>query len=120
MTGAKNPQMIYTSVPQIFETIDETRERIYRRAESLSDDELNARPGPDAWSAAEIIEHLMIIEGRLLGMMKIMLTKAERAAAERSASTAGMQPFSLAEFIERARKEKYTAPEAVRPTGKEN
>jgi uncharacterized damage-inducible protein DinB len=112
--------MMYTSIPQIFETIDETRERIYQRAESLSEDELNARPDRDAWSIAEIIEHLAVIEGRLLGMMKMMLTKAEGASAPDGAEASRMQPFSMEQFTERARKEKYIAPESVQPSGKES
>ena len=111
--------MIYTSVPQIYETIDRTRERIYRRAEGLSDEQLNARPNPHAWSVAEIIEHLTMIEGRLLGMMKMLLTKAEAASAPVNTAAVEMKPFSLDQFVERARNEKYTAPESAHPSGKE-
>jgi hypothetical protein len=111
--------MNYTSVPQIFEVIDETRARLYRRVEGLSDEQATARPRPDSWTAAEIVEHLALIEGRLLQMMTMMLTKAESAGAARGASEpARMEPFSLDQFIERSRDEKYTAPEAVNPSGK--
>ena len=111
--------MIYTSVPQIFETIDETRERIYKQAEGLNDEQLNARLNAGAWSVAEIIEHLTLIEGRLLGMMKIMLKKAEGASARVGAAPVEMKPFSLEQFVERARAEKYTAPDSAHPSGKE-
>src|SRR4051812_22524120 len=111
--------MMYTSVPHIFETIDSTRERIYKRAEDLNDDELHARPNPDAWSVAEIIEHLTLIEGRLLGMMKMMLVKAEGASPASNAAPIEMKPFSLEQYVERARREKYSAPESVHPSGKE-
>lgn len=109
--------MDYTSVPQIFETIDGTRERLYNRVEGLTDEQANAQPNPDAWSVASIIEHLTIMEDRLLRMMKVMLTKAEGAAAESNGGTVGIKSFSLDQFIERSRNEKYTAPEAVRPSG---
>jgi len=112
--------MMYTSVPQIFETIDATRERLYKRAEGLNDEQLNARPDVGAWSVAEIIEHLTLIEDRLLGMMKIMLRKAEDASAPLDTASVEMKPFSLAQFVERARQEKYTAPESAHPSGKEN
>jgi len=69
--------MIYTSVADIYKAIDETRERIYRRVESLNDEQANARPDANAWSATEIVEHLTIMEERLVRMMKVMLTKAE-------------------------------------------
>jgi DinB superfamily len=109
--------MNYTSVPQIFEVIDETRVRLYQLVEGLSDEQARARPLPDAWTATEIIEHLAIIEGRLLKMMTMMLTKAESAGAGKKDAPVEIEPFSLDEFIERSLNEKYTAPEAVRPSG---
>jgi hypothetical protein len=109
--------MNYTSVPQIFEVIDATREKIYRRVEGLSDEQAMARPNPDAWTATEIIEHLALIEGRLLQMMTMMLTKAESAGAGKKDAPVEIEPFTLDDFIERSRNEKYTAPEAVRPSG---
>lgn len=111
--------MMYTSVPQIIETIDETRERVYRRAAGLSDEQLQARQDSDAWSVAEIIEHMAIIENRLLGLFKVMLTKAESAKAEANGSPVEMRPFSLEHFVERARREKYSAPESALPSGRE-
>lgn len=109
--------MNYTSVPQIFEAIDETRAKLYRLVEGLSDEQARARPQPNAWTATEIIEHLALIEGRLLQMMTMMLTKAESAGAGKKDSPVEIEPFSFDEFIERSRNEKYTAPEAVNPSG---
>lgn len=111
--------MTYTSVAQIIEHIDETRERLYRRVEGLTDEQATARPDPNAWTPAEIVEHLSIIEDRLLRMMTMMLTKAE-SASERGAAVAApveMKPFTLDEYIGRARGQKFTAPEPLRPTG---
>lgn len=110
--------MTYTSVEQIFGEIDETRERLCRRVESLSDEEATTRPGPEAWTISQVVEHLAKIEDRLLRMMTMMMTKAEGAAAGRDESApVEMKPFSLDALIERSRREKYTAPEAVAPGG---
>jgi uncharacterized damage-inducible protein DinB len=112
--------MEYTSVAQIFETIDKTRERLYKRVESLTDTQANAHPGENAWSITDIIEHLMILENRLAQMMKMMLTKAEGASKGKSDGAIKIKPFSLDQFIERSQREKYVAPEAVRPSGAAN
>lgn len=112
--------MIYTSVPQIFQAIDKTRERIFKRVEELSDEQLNSRTAPNAWSVTEIVEHLAKIEAGLLRIMRVMLTKAESVSQTSNGSHIEIKPFSLNEFIERARKEKYTAPESVSPSGKGN
>jgi hypothetical protein len=109
--------MIYTSVAQIYEAIDETRGRVYSAVEGLNEEQANIRPNPTAWSATDIIEHLTIMEDRLLRMMKVLLTKAESSSTPSNGTTVEMKPFSLDEFIVRARNEKYVAPEAVRPSG---
>ncbi len=109
--------MNYTSVPQIFEVIDETRARLYRQFEGLSDEQATARSNPSAWTPAQVVEHLALIEGRLLQMMTMMLTKAENAGAGSKGAPVEIESFSLDEFIERARDQRYEAPEAVRPSG---
>lgn len=109
--------MIYTSVAHIFEKIDQTRDRLYSTVRELTPEQRTSRPAPDRWSATEIVEHLAIMEDRLGRMMKVMLTKAESLSTPLSEVPFSMEPFSLDQFIERARDEKFTAPEAVRPTG---
>jgi hypothetical protein len=109
--------MAYQSVAEIFETIDETRERLYNRVEGLSPAQEKFRPTPDAWSIAEIVEHLSIMEKRLSSLMKMMLMKAESAGGEAGEVGQGFRPFSLDQHIERSLKEKYIAPETVRPSG---
>lgn len=108
--------MTYTSVAQIIEEIDRTRERLYRRVEGLTEEQAARRSTPQAWTPAEIVEHLSLIEGRLLQMMTMMLMKAERAGANAAASVE-FKPFTLDEYIERGRGQKFVAPEAVAPSG---
>src|SRR5262249_44900531 len=101
----------------IYKAIDEQRERIYKRVESLNEEQANARPDVNTWSATEVVEHLTIMEDRLVRMMKVMLTKAEGASAKSDRTMVEIRPFSLDELVERSRNEKYVAPEAVRPIG---
>ncbi|MCA1556948.1 MAG: DinB family protein [Acidobacteria bacterium] len=108
--------MIYNSLSEIFDSMDETRARLRERLETLSDAELNARPSADAWSAAEIAEHLAIIEERLSKLFPVMLTKAEAGGLERDAARP-FQPVSVEKIVERSKREKYTSPEMARPTG---
>ncbi|MDT5061872.1 MAG: hypothetical protein QOH63_2331 [Acidobacteriota bacterium] len=109
--------MNYTSVAHIFETIDETRERLYQRVEGLTDEQANAHPSENAWSVTDIMEHLTIMEDRLARMMKVMLAKAEGASTKSNGGAIEIKPFSLDQLIERSQAEKYVAPEAVRPSG---
>jgi uncharacterized damage-inducible protein DinB len=110
-------QMIYQSVAEIYDSIDETRGRLTERLAGLSATQQNFRPSSGGWSIAEIVEHLAIMEERLLGLMTLMVKKAESAAPE---STDAARPFnavSLDQFAERSRQEKFIAPETVQPSG---
>lgn len=109
--------MTYNSLSEIFDSMDETRARLRARLEEIAgahDESL--RPSPEAWSVAEIAEHLAIIEERLSKLFPVILTKAEAGGLHRSAEQP-FQPVSVAQMIERSKLEKYTAPETARPTG---
>lgn len=108
--------MAYHSVAEILETIDETRTRVGKRVEGLTPEQEKFRPSPDAWSIAEIVEHLSIIEAQLSKLFAMMVRKAEAAGATQAAGSS-FRPVDLNHFIERSMKEKYTAPETVRPRG---
>lgn len=122
--------MTYNSVAEILDSIDETRAQIFRRLDGLNAAQENFRPAPEAWSIAEIVEHLSIIEGQMVQLIGMMLKKTEAAAAE-AATAAGathaaatgqatalsFAPVSIDEFAEQSKKQKYTAPQTVRPSG---
>jgi hypothetical protein len=105
----------YNSVAEIYEDIDRARARLVGAVESLTAEQQAFRPSPDRWTVAEIIEHLSITERRLARMLGVLLGKLDGEAAREDGSP--FAPVSLAEFLERARAEKYTAPEEIRPTG---
>ena len=108
--------MIYNSLSEIFDSIDETRARLRARLERISGEQESLRPSPDAWSVAEIAEHLAIIEERLSKLFPVMVTKAEGGGLVRGAAQP-FRPISVEQIIERSKREKYTAPEMAQPTG---
>lgn len=111
--------MIYRSVADIFAAIDDKRARLEAGVAGLNEAEENFRPAPEAWSAAEIMEHLSVIEQQLVRLTQTMLKRAESSvsAAAANGERKPFAPFSLDELIERSRREKYQAPETVRPQG---
>ena len=121
--------MTYNSVVDIYAANDAARARLEQRVSILSEAEQNLRAAPEAWSVAEIVEHLSIIERQLLKVISMMLTKAEGASARSAASgdatdssaspaaARAFQPFSLDAVAEAARGQKFQAPETVRPRG---
>lgn len=122
--------MHYNSVAEIFDSIDASRAQIYRRLDGLTDAQENFRPAPDAWSIAEIAEHISIIEGQMVQLIGMMLKKTEAAAAEATAAAGATQavaagqaasfsfaPVSIEALVEQTKDRKFTAPETVRPSG---
>ena len=105
----------YNSVAEIYEEIDRARARLVGAVENLTAEQQAFRPSPDRWTVAEIVEHLSITERRLARMLGMLLGKLAGEAAREDGSA--FAPVSLAEFLERASKEKYTAPEEIRPKG---
>jgi hypothetical protein len=106
---------VYNSVAEIYEEIDDTRARLVGAVEELTDEQLAFRPSPEKWTVTELVEHLSITEGRVARMLGALLSKLGPDAERAEGSP--FEPVTVAEFVERAGREKYTAPEEIRPTG---
>jgi hypothetical protein len=120
----------YSSVADIYRANEEVRARLIARVEALDEETQNFRAGEQAWTVAEIVEHLATLEHRLSQLAAMMVGKAESvaaAAAGGDAATGGgdgaaggaphFKPFSLEEQVEQARTQKFVAPDEVRPRG---
>ena len=106
--------MIYNNVDEIFAALATTRRRIYERVADLGDRQAQARPLPDVWSVAEIIEHLSIAEERMLALLTSLLGRGAAAAA--TGGSSGGSAVSIQVMTDRAG-EKFTAPSFMQPTG---
>lgn len=128
--------MNYESIESIYAANEAVRRKLYARVENLSDAQQTFRPTDDAWSIAEIMEHLSIIETNMVRLIGMLLSKTESAAAAANAgagvqdagagASAGeaapptpraFQPFSMDELIDTIKDKKLDAPEQVRPSG---
>lgn len=109
--------MTFNSLSEIFTMIDETRARLLARVGSLSAEQEALRQSDDTWSVAQIVEHLSILEKRLVTLTNVMLMKAGTAGAKAASEDGRIEPVSMDKIIERASREKYQAPETVVPGG---
>ncbi|HEX8283699.1 MAG TPA: DinB family protein [Pyrinomonadaceae bacterium] len=107
--------MDFNSLGEIYEHIDATRGRLLRAVEGLSDEEQRFRPAPDRWSAAQLCEHLSIVEGNVAGLVGKLLGKAEESGEARAAD-APFAPVSIEEFVAITRDVKIKAPERLNPS----
>lgn len=56
--------------------LEKTREGYLHTARSLSREQLQYKPAPDRWSVAEVLEHIIIVERRVLGSIKKTVQQA--------------------------------------------
>jgi len=93
--------------------LERTKSALLDAAAPLSESQWRFKPGPDQWSAAECIEHLVLVEERIFASIQKVVA-GPPAGAEVLRSCAGKEST-----IQRAvpvRGTKVTAPEPVRPS----
>jgi DinB family protein len=95
--------------------LDQQRSILKSAFESIPAEMRDRPPAPDRWSAANIVEHLSIVQTRICG---ILSDRIEEARSGLSADT-GTDPILPTIDYKRMydRSKRATAPEAVIPTG---
>ena len=105
--------MEYKTVDDVYAANAAIREKFKQAFASLSDEQLNAHPAGEAWSVAEIVEHVAIVNGGTLRICTKLLGKGEADGKPNDGSV-----FISPEFVEAASSavgQKLEAPETVRP-----
>lgn len=108
--------MIYHNVAEIIEEVEAARTRLCQSVGGLSSAQAGFKCTPEAWSVAEILEHLSKSEKFLVKRMRDGLDQAETAGKDK-AWLGGFESFSLEVYVEKARHEKYKAPQVLVPAG---
>jgi uncharacterized damage-inducible protein DinB len=60
--------------------LEKTRESYLHTARTLSREQLHYKPAPDRWSVAEVLEHIIIVERRVLGSIEKTVQQAPNAS----------------------------------------
>jgi len=82
--------------------------------EHVSDEQWKFKPTPDAWSVAEVAEHITLSEGLLFSVVqKTLLAPADDAKAK---TLTGNEKQLLVSVMDRS--VKAQAPEVIKPTGR--
>jgi uncharacterized damage-inducible protein DinB len=96
------------------QSLGESRERLLRMAQGLSRAQWHFRAAPDRWTVAECVEHIVTVEGRILGRIQQGLEQGPEPA-KRSAME-GQDDALVANVAGRVTR--LQAPEALVPTGR--
>jgi hypothetical protein len=94
--------------------LDRTRAALLEATKGLSETQWKFKPGPDRWSVAEVLEHIVVTEGFLLENTAQKVMQAPAGKADRDyKSTDKMVLSAIADRTQRAQ-----APEPVQPAGR--
>lgn len=61
----------------VFEYLKETQESLDESVEGLSEEQMTFKPDAESWSVAEIVEHVVIVEGALKSMLEARFQDGE-------------------------------------------
>jgi uncharacterized damage-inducible protein DinB len=62
----------------VLKYLAESRERLLRTTQELSQEQLHYRPAPGRWTVAECVEHITAVEGAVLGLIQKSLSEGPR------------------------------------------
>jgi DinB superfamily len=99
---------------KLLKSLEESHERLLLMAKNLSREQLHYRPAPDRWTVAECLEHISMVEARVLGAIQKTL-EAGPDPSKRSALE-GMDDSIIPGAV--ARVTRFKAPEPLVPTGR--
>jgi hypothetical protein len=92
--------------------LDSERAALLANVQRIAEQDRARRPAPDRWSAAEVLEHLAVVER---GIAKLLTVRGRETPTPDAVPAAGLSDDRIAAL--RGRDKRIEAPERVRPTG---
>lgn len=108
---------MHARIQEVLAYLDTRRETLRAAVDAIPAPARSTRPAPDRWSAAEVVEHLAMVEGRMAHNIfekKIDAARSNGLAAETEASPV-TPTFDATRLLDRAAR--HAAPDAVVPKG---
>ena len=107
---------MHPRLTELFAYMDAERRALREALDGVAEHERNARPAADRWSVRDIVEHLLIVERRVVGVLATAIAQAKDAGleAERDDSSV-LSAAERAAYIDRSRR--ISAPPRIHPTG---
>ena len=105
---------MHARIEEVINYLDTTRSELNKAVENVPSDRRDQRPAEDRWSVAEVLEHLNIIENRILQLVSGSIAAAKASGLGQEAETS-----SVLDTVDRTRigdrSQRATAPEIVKP-----
>jgi len=93
--------------------LEETHAALLQAIEDFPPDHFSASPGEGRWSAAQVLEHVVLVEGRVLGRLKGILLEPPDLASQSAVGGREEELFAGG----RRRLSRIQAPPALHPAG---
>ena len=95
--------------------LDENRDALWTAVDDVPIAEQSRRPAPDHWSVAEVLEHLVLIDGRVAALFEKGFASAPRRTEAPPPAVAVDSLVDTRRLLDRSRA--ITSSEGVRPKG---
>lgn len=93
--------------------IDTALQGVVQSTQGLSEEQWNFKPSPECWSIAEILEHVVVVQDRILGPMWEQLMAAPAPVGYDSAAIEALIVAGVPN-----RSAKFPAPDVLHPSGR--
>lgn len=104
-----------TRLQQIFDELDASRVELNAALDTVPADRRMHSPGPDQWSVTQVLEHLVITEQRITGLMQKLIDDAKGKPAAEAPAPSG---FDHRRVLDRTNKIKTrNEPSGMMPIG---
>src|SRR5688572_1250763 len=101
---------------EVLTQLDTHHAALEQAVASVPESQRERRPAPDAWSVAEVVEHLAIVEEGILGLLRGQLDAARAAGMGAERETSEVTPtMPVGRLLDRSAR--LTAGERSLPTG---
>ncbi|HEY0426230.1 MAG TPA: DinB family protein [Pyrinomonadaceae bacterium] len=107
--------MNYQKISEIYEANDKIRAKLKEFVASLTDEQANFLPEGEKWTAANIVEHLSMVENSMARISAKLLNEA-KSKGEKSSGEAKISEEFLQKLVT-GKDQKFEAPERVHPSG---
>jgi DinB superfamily len=107
--------MNYQKISEIYEANDKIRAQLKETVSNLTDEQANFLPEGEKWTAANIVEHLAMVEYGMTQIFGKLLSKAQENGGKASGEAKISEEF-LQKLVQ-GREQKFQAPERVHPSG---
>jgi uncharacterized damage-inducible protein DinB len=105
---------MHARIKELFDYLDVRREELRAAVEGIPDGQRELQPAPDRWSVAGVIEHLALLETRLIGLFKKRIAEGRAAGVGPDNETSSvLASTDFAILLDRTRR--LTAPETIQP-----